>query len=368
MRSAWFIGFAIVGMGGGLGYSQEFAPGHIFVTEFGGEGCRNPGGPLNWIREIDPDTGESWIFADANDGLCDNTGLIFTPDGRRLRSANWGPQNVLDFDAAGNPEVTFAGIPGVGAYNGMAFDPDGNFYLRNTSVSTILRFPAGGGPPDEFAHWTHLLEARGGLAFDGQGNLFAADDHRIVKFTGRNESTIFDDLGAGPPRSPRFRCVAFDRAGNLYATVDVSGVNDELYRYDEADPQRRRLLANIHRGSYFTLVVAPDQQELYVAGLNYVYAVDVETGALREIHYFDTPPAGSFGGFGIALYTPPAPGDVNCDGVMDAGDIEPFITALLDRAAYESRWPHCDAARADLNGDGAVDAFDIEPFIALLFP
>ncbi len=365
MRSAWLLGLAVVGMGGGLGYAQEFTPGHIFVTEHGGEVCRNPSGPLNWIREIDPDTGESWLFADPSDGLCSNTGLVFTPDGRRLRTGNWNLQNVLDFDAAGKHELIYENIPGPGSGNGMAFDRDGNFYLRNASTSTILRFPAGGGPSEEFAHWTHLLEARGGLAFDGQGNLFAADDRRIVKFTGPNQSSIFDDFGPG---FTVVRCVAFDKAGNLFATVDRDGQNDELYRYDEADPERRRLLANIHRGAYFTLLVAPDQQELYVAGLNYVYAVDVETGALREIHYFNTPPAGSYGGFGIAVYVPPLPGDMNCDGVMDAGDIEPFITALLDRAAYETRWPHCDADRADLNGDEAVDAFDIEPFVALLFP
>ncbi len=365
MRSAWFIGLAVVGMGSGLSYSQEFSPGHVFVAERGPESCRNPAGPLNWIREIDPITGESWVFADAADGLCTNTGLIFTPDGRRLRCASWDPQNVLDFDGDGNPQVIFAGIPGVGAFNGMAFDRDGNFYLRNTSVSTILRFPAGGGPPDEFAHWTHLLEARGGLAFDGQGNLFAADDRRIVKFTGPNQSTVFDDFGPG---STLFKCVAFDDAGNLFATVDRWGHRvDELYRYDAADPNRRRLLTNVLNSSS-SLVVAPNQVELYVADTNYLFAVDAETGAVREIHYFDTPPQGSFGGYGIAVYVPPVSGDVNCDGVMDAGDIEPFITALLDRAAYETRWPHCDADRADLNADGAIDAFDIEPFIALLFP
>ncbi len=364
MRYAWLLGLAVVGMAGGLGYAQEFAPGHIFVSEFAPESCRSPSGPLNWIREIDPDTGESWVFAGPDDGLCTNTGLIFTPDGRWLRCANSSADNVLDFDSEGNPWVAFDGIPGPGGSNGMAFDRDGNFYLRNASVSTILRFPVGGGPPEEFAHWTHLLEFRGGLAFDGQGNLFAADDRRIVKFTGPNQSTVFDDLGAGP----RFKCVTFDRTGNLFATVDRSGQNvDELYRYDGADPNRRRLLTNA-LNSASTLVVAPNQRELYVADINYVYAVDAETGALRQIHYFDMPPRGSFGGYGIAVYVPPVSGDMNCDGVMDAGDIEPFITALLDRAAYETRWPHCDADRADLNADGAVDAFDIEPFIGLLFP
>jgi hypothetical protein len=62
----------------------------------------------------------------------------------------------------------------------------------------------------------------------------------------------------------------------------------------------------------------------------------------------------------------PATGDVNCDGALDAFDIEPFITALVDPAGYATQYPDCQLDLADINGDGAVDAFDVEPFIALL--
>ncbi len=60
------------------------------------------------------------------------------------------------------------------------------------------------------------------------------------------------------------------------------------------------------------------------------------------------------------------PGDTNCDGVVDAFDIEPFILALTDPNGYAAQFPNCDIGSADANGDGVVDAFDIEPFIALL--
>ncbi len=60
------------------------------------------------------------------------------------------------------------------------------------------------------------------------------------------------------------------------------------------------------------------------------------------------------------------PGDTNCDGAVDAFDIEPFILALTDPNGYAARFPNCSVSSADVNGDGAVDAFDIEPFIALL--
>jgi hypothetical protein len=59
-------------------------------------------------------------------------------------------------------------------------------------------------------------------------------------------------------------------------------------------------------------------------------------------------------------------GDLNCDGAIDAFDIEPFILALTDPAGYAAAYPDCDIDLADVNGDGTVDSFDIEPFIALL--
>ena len=57
--------------------------------------------------------------------------------------------------------------------------------------------------------------------------------------------------------------------------------------------------------------------------------------------------------------------DMNCDGVVDALDIEGFLQALFDPENFQ---PDCDPTLADINQDGAVNAFDIEPFIELLFP
>lgn len=61
-------------------------------------------------------------------------------------------------------------------------------------------------------------------------------------------------------------------------------------------------------------------------------------------------------------------GDVNCDGEIDAFDIEPFLLALFDPEGYRQAHPTCDALLADIDQNGRVDAFDIEPFIDLLFP
>ncbi len=62
------------------------------------------------------------------------------------------------------------------------------------------------------------------------------------------------------------------------------------------------------------------------------------------------------------------PGDLNCDGQINALDIEPFLVALFDPKEYPVRYPECDINLADINGDGSIDALDIEPFLDLLFP
>jgi hypothetical protein len=63
---------------------------------------------------------------------------------------------------------------------------------------------------------------------------------------------------------------------------------------------------------------------------------------------------------------PFVPGDVNCDGAVDAFDIDPFVLALTDPAGYDAAQPDCTRHLADTNGDGRVDAFDIDPFVKLL--
>ncbi len=60
------------------------------------------------------------------------------------------------------------------------------------------------------------------------------------------------------------------------------------------------------------------------------------------------------------------PGDLNCDGSVDFGDINPFVLRLSDPAAYQVAYPNCPDANGDINGDGSVDFGDINPFVTLL--
>jgi hypothetical protein len=62
----------------------------------------------------------------------------------------------------------------------------------------------------------------------------------------------------------------------------------------------------------------------------------------------------------------PLLGDLNCDGAVDFLDIDPFVTALVNPAAFAAAQPDCPRTQADINTDGAVNFFDIDPFVALL--
>jgi hypothetical protein len=59
-------------------------------------------------------------------------------------------------------------------------------------------------------------------------------------------------------------------------------------------------------------------------------------------------------------------GDLNCDGTVDFGDINPFVLALTNGAGYAAAYPNCDRDLADCNQDGYVDFGDINPFVEIL--
>lgn len=59
-------------------------------------------------------------------------------------------------------------------------------------------------------------------------------------------------------------------------------------------------------------------------------------------------------------------GDMTCDNLVDNEDIDPFVLALDDAAAYYAAWPNCDRENADINQDGAVNNEDIDAFVLLL--
>jgi hypothetical protein len=60
------------------------------------------------------------------------------------------------------------------------------------------------------------------------------------------------------------------------------------------------------------------------------------------------------------------PGDMNCDNVLNPSDIDLFVQAMIDPAAFNQAHPECGYFYADVNGDGKLNGLDVGPFVRLL--
>ncbi|MGE0481352.1 MAG: beta-propeller fold lactonase family protein [Phycisphaerae bacterium] len=103
------------------------------------------------------------------------------------------------------------------------------------------------------------------------------------------------------------------------------------------------------------------------------------TDGLTGLYSFTIQPDGSFTPNGpiastagiaptaLAVWKPTLlVGDLNCDGLVNNFDIDPFVLAIADPEAYAAAYPGCNRSAADVNGDGLVNNFDIDDFVALL--
>jgi hypothetical protein len=62
-------------------------------------------------------------------------------------------------------------------------------------------------------------------------------------------------------------------------------------------------------------------------------------------------------------------GDLNCDGTISFGDINPFVLYLSDNAGWQTAYPGCPITNGDINCDGilGLGSFgDINPFVSLM--
>ncbi len=59
-------------------------------------------------------------------------------------------------------------------------------------------------------------------------------------------------------------------------------------------------------------------------------------------------------------------GDMNCDGLVNLDDVDPFVLAQLDPAAYAAAYPFCSTSRGDVNTDALLDGGDVQGFTNLL--
>mgnify|MGYP000287326235 CR=1 FL=1 len=72
------------------------------------------------------------------------------------------------------------------------------------------------------------------------------------------------------------------------------------------------------------------------------------------------------GGPAVARFLLTVAGDLNCDGSIDSSDVDAFVLALAWPQRYLAVYADCPIGNADINGDGQVNFGDINPFIQLL--
>ncbi len=75
---------------------------------------------------------------------------------------------------------------------------------------------------------------------------------------------------------------------------------------------------------------------------------------------------GTIAGLQYFVVTSGILGDLNCDNLINNGDIDPFVLALTNPSLYDTTYPNCDRDLADCNDDGLVNNGDIDAFVALL--
>jgi YVTN family beta-propeller protein len=90
---------------------------------------------------------------------------------------------------------------------------------------------------------------------------------------------------------------------------------------------------------------------------------DFKFSDIRKCGYVPSP----YGADGLSIVCHAVLGDLDCDGTVGFGDINPFVLYLSNFAAWQATYPDCPATNGDINGDGLYPSFgDINPFVALL--
>ncbi len=74
----------------------------------------------------------------------------------------------------------------------------------------------------------------------------------------------------------------------------------------------------------------------------------------------------SLGVAGLTAFGARTAGDMNCDGALSVGDINPFVQALSMPEQYAQIFPTCDPLNGDFSHDGQLSVADINGFVEAL--
>ena len=336
--------------------ADGFVPGHVFVSEPAPEACWTSASDRIW--EFDPVCGEFSLFVEIPEEDCGTMmGIVFTPDGARLRAAMFGTSKILEFDADGNYTIVLDGSDGIfGPFgsNGIAYDKEGNFYSLMFGGSGVIRFPPDGGHGAFLANFSPYFADSMAVTSDGivyTGGGFGGPSKILVVLPDGDISLVDQYSFVNYPNA-----LAVDTGGRLY----VGLTQGTLLTYDIGDPDSQTTLvddSNLFCCDY-PIVLRPDEKKLYLPGTwdDILYLIDVIDGTIEAIG--DYPGYGSTDSRGIAVVPHPK-GDADFDTDVDAEDYPVIHGCLTGPGDFA---PLGDCRFADLDKDDDVDLADIGVF------
>jgi hypothetical protein len=270
-------------------------------------------------------------------------------------------------DLSDYPDVTWNNgftIP----VSGAAARPDGAIYLCNGAFNSELYIAPVEGPP---IFLTDLAEDCSGLAY-GRGNLYGYSNYASPLGIYRINPATGD------------MTLVVDTAGKRFFALDYNPADGLLYGYTEYGSPTGLYSIDIDTG-LMTHVANPTPASNSSArgmacGYNKVYLISVYGVDGLPVYVYDLA-QGPFGTYesithpfptsnstsGAAFAPGKVTGDMNCDGIISAADIDGFVIALTGgEAGFFAAAPDCFFLNADTNDDGQVSPADIDMFVILL--
>jgi len=238
-------------------------------------------------------------------------------------------------------------------YFSIEFTPDGSSDFYHACGHTITELPTNpsGGEvvylSDDGYVWVALMheawlygESQWSLVINANGNITFIDgdpsyeESLSVHFNQLRISGVFDDLDPSAGGTVSWKELA-DRVAVTWLNVPETGVgNSNTFQIEMFFDGRIRMS---------WLRVDSDDS---VVGLSRGLGVPTDFIATD-----------------LSATTSCVLGDLNCNGLVDGFDIQPFVLALTNPSEYAQQYPGCDPLQGDCNCSGALDGFDIQPFV-----